>query len=45
MKGETATPYLPLGVPLILGGLALVLYGDPIRERFSRKKPALDASV
>jgi|GEM_PF-912972 len=31
--GETATPYLPFGIPLILGGLTLMLYGDPIRER------------
>ncbi len=43
--GEKATPYLAFGVPLILGGLTLMLYGDPLRERLSaRKKAAPDAS-
>ena len=30
--GEKATPYLPLGIPLILAGLLLMLYGDAIRS-------------
>ncbi len=43
--GEKATPYLPFGVPLVLGGLTLMLYGDPIRARLSaRRKSAPDAS-
>jgi drug/metabolite transporter (DMT)-like permease len=32
-SGEQATPYLFLGVPLVLAGLALMLYGDALLER------------
>lgn len=32
--GEKATPYLPLGVPLVLTGLVLMLYGDAIRQKW-----------
>jgi drug/metabolite transporter (DMT)-like permease len=32
--GERATPYLFLGVPLVLAGLVLMLYGDALRARF-----------
>jgi drug/metabolite transporter (DMT)-like permease len=33
--GEAATPYLGWGLPLVLAGLALMLYGDALRARWS----------
>lgn len=38
---ETPAPLLPLGLPLILVGVALMLYGEPIVKFFqARKNPA-----
>jgi drug/metabolite transporter (DMT)-like permease len=34
--GEQATPYLVIGLPLVLAGLTLMLYGDAIKARISR---------
>ncbi len=33
VSGEQATPFLFLGVPLVLAGLALMLYGDVLLEK------------
>lgn len=33
--GEQPTPYLAFGVPLVLAGLFLMLYGDSVKEKLS----------
>jgi drug/metabolite transporter (DMT)-like permease len=35
---ETAAPYLPVGLPLILLGLATMLYGETLRAKLKRKR-------
>lgn len=37
--GEKATPYLAWGIPVVLAGLAFMIYGDAIKDRlFGRNK-------
>ncbi len=38
--GEKASRFFLIGSPLVLAGLALILYGDAIRQTFGRDKPA-----
>ncbi len=37
VSGEAAAPFLAFGLPPVLLGLTLMLYGDALRNRFSRR--------